>query len=598
MPQHDSTQATVTQQQVARAVAVAAGREPADLLLRNARIVNVITMETCPGSVAVAGPLIAGAGPAFNDSEAITSVDLEGRALSPGLIDGHLHIESSLVTPAAYAEAVAPRGVTSLIWDPHEIANVSGDAGLQWCIRSASGAPMNIWIGLPSCVPSTTLETAGAVLGVDELARLLDNPAVIGVGELMSYPAVIAGDRATLAKAFLGDRHRKVVDGHCPGITGRALNAYFASGVGSDHESTELEEAREKLRAGAFLMIREGSATRNLAALLPLLTPATADRIGFVTDDRLPTDLLREGGVDDLVRKAITAGVAPELAIRAASWNTARYFGLARRGAVAPGYFADLVVFSDLEGFRALDVYRNGELIARNGVLQTRFDPQSGDADAAASAVMNSVKLPDLTIEHLRTPAPVKESEVRCIQPVANQILTREVRLKPTVRDGSIIADPDRDIARLVCVERHGKHGRIGVGLVTGLGIRRGAIAGTVAHDHHNVLAAGISDHDILTAVRRLGELGGGFVVAADGTVIAELALPIAGLLSQRPLAEVESLMRDVDRAAAGLGVSIPAPFMTLSFLGLPVIPELRLTDHGLVDVCAGAVVPLAVEPS
>ncbi len=593
---HSSTeQLLATAQQVADAVAVAAGRKPADVLLKNARIVNVITQETAPGSIAVAGPLIAGIGPAFDRADAVQTVDLHGRHICPGLIDGHLHIESSLVTPAAYAEVIAPRGVTSLVWDPHEIANVSGTAGIAWCIESAYGIPMNIWVDLPSCVPSTVLETTGAALGVAELEELLKHPAVIGVGELMSYAAVVGGDPEVLAKAFLGDYYRRVVDGHCPGITGRELNAYFASGVGSDHESTGLEEAREKLRAGAFMMIREGSATRNLEALLPLLTAQTADRIGFVTDDRLPSELLSEGGVDDLVRKAIARGVAPELAIRAASWNTARYFGLARRGAVAPGYFADLVVLSDLEHFTASAVYQNGRLIARDGKLDSGILAAGAGRTADASAVINSVRIGTLSTDDLRLPAPAAGSAVRCIQPIVGQILTTELQLKPSIRDGAVTADPDRDIAKLVCLERHGKNGGIGVGLVTGLGLKRGAIAGTVAHDHHNVLAAGISDRDIVTAIQRLGRIGGGFVVADDGAIVAELALPIAGLLSDKPLAEVDELMQAVDRAAAALGVTMPAPFMTLSFLGLPVIPELRLTDLGLVDVGAGAVVPLAV---
>ena len=594
MSQTGTEQLQATSQQVTRAVAVAAGRAPADLLLKNARIVNVITQEITCGSVAVAGPLIAGVGPAFDEADARSTVDLEGRHLCPGLIDGHLHIESSLVTPAAYAEAIAPRGVTGLIWDPHEIANVCGIAGIKWCIESAAGVPMNIWIDLPSCVPSTTLETNGAVLGVSELEQLLDHPAVIGIGELMSYPAVVSGEPEVLAKAFLGDRYRRVVDGHCPGIAGRELNAYFAAGVASDHESTELGEAREKLRAGAFIMIREGSATRNLNALLPLLTPATADRIGFVTDDRLPSELLREGGVDDLVRKAIAAGVAPEPAIRAASWNVARYFGLARRGAIAPGYFADLVVLDDLRRFAAAAVYRNGRLIAQDGVLDAGLRG-AGSVHVDATAVKNSVRLPELTIDTLHLPAPPAATPVRCIQPVAGQILTTEVHLHPAVHNGAISADPGRDIAKLVCVERHGRSGGIGVGLVSGLGLKRGAIAGTVAHDHHNVLAAGVSDRDIIAAVRRLGELGGGFVVTEDGEVIAELALPIAGLLSESPLEEVDALMQAIDSAAAGLGVTTTAPFMTLSFLGLPVIPELRLTDLGLVDVNAGKLVPLAV---
>lgn len=606
MPEINASQRSTLEKQVARAVAVAAGRAQADLLLQNARVINVVSGETLVGSVAVAGPLIAGVGPEYNTAEAAEVRDLQDAYLSPGLIDGHLHIESSLVTPAAYAEAVAPRGVTGLIWDPHEIANVAGIAGIRWCIAAAHSVPMSVWIDAPSCVPSTTLETAGAMLGIEELDELLQHPAVIGVGELMSYPAVVGGDPQVLAKAFLGDRHRTVVDGHAPGISGRELQAYFAAGVGSDHECTELEEARAKLRAGAFLMIRDGSATRNLEALLPLLTPQHADRIGFVTDDRLPEHLLTEGGVDHLVRSAIARGVAHELAVRAASWNTARYFGLQRRGAIAPGYFADLIVIDDLARFSARAVYQNGRHIAEEGRLLHLFEGPGSPSDAnnpAAladnnhdAAVRNSVRIPQLEAADLVLRANEPQGEVRCIQPVPDQILTREVHLLPKVADGRIVADPERDIAKLVCVERHGKSGGIGVGLVTGLGLRRGAIAGTVAHDHHNVLAAGISDGDIVIAILRLGELGGGLVVADNGTVTAELALPIAGLLSDAPLHKVKEAMHAVDQAAAGLGVSVAAPFMTLSFLGLPVIPEIRLTDLGLIDVNAGRVVALTVD--
>lgn len=606
MPQMNVPHNSSLEEQVARAVAVAAGRARADLVLKNARIINVVTGETLPGSVAVTGALIAGVGPEYDGADAAETRDLDGAHLAPGLIDGHLHIESSLVTPAAYAEAVAPRGVTGLIWDPHEIANVAGIAGIRWCIAAAHAVPMSVWIDVPSCVPSTSLETAGASLGVEELDDLLQHPAVIGVGELMSYPAVVGGDPQVLAKAFLGDRRRTVVDGHAPGVSGRELQAYFAAGVGSDHECTELEEARAKLRAGAFLMIRDGSATRNLEALLPLLTWQHADRIGFVTDDRLPEHLLTEGGVDHLVRSAIARGVASELAVRAATWNTARYFRLQRRGAVAPGYFADLIVIDDLARFSVRSVYQNGRHIAEGGRLaqpvQTGGAPTQSVAQAVSAesgddtAVRNSVKIPPLKPADLELLAGEPQAEVRCIEPVPDQILTREVRLQPKVENGNIVADPERDIAKLVCVERHGKTGGVGVGLVRGLGLRRGAIAGTVAHDHHNVLAAGVSDEDIVAAIHRLGRLGGGLVVVADGTVRAELALPIAGLLSEAPLQEVDRAMRAVDRAAADLGVAIPAPFMTLSFLGLPVIPELRLTDLGLIDVSAGSVVPLTVD--
>ncbi|TVR58341.1 MAG: adenine deaminase [Spirochaetaceae bacterium] len=584
-----------TQAEVASAVAVAAGRARASLLLRNARIVNVITNEITRGSIAIAGRLIAGVGETYDDADTVESVDLGGAHVCPGLIDGHVHIESSLVRPAAYANAVVPRGVTGVVWDPHEIANVAGIAGIEWCIQSSSGLPLSIWIDAPSCVPSTRLETAGARIGVPEIARLLGHPAVVGVGELMSYAALIDGDDDTLARAYLGQLHRTTVNGHAPGVTGRGVQAYLAAGVGSDHECTELDEAREKLRAGVFLMMREGSATRNLKTLLPLLTAETADRVGFVTDDRLPADLIRDGGVDHLVRIAIASGVSPATAIRAASWNTARYYSLNRRGAIAPGYFADLIVLESIETFSAGAVYHSGVLVARNGTLVRDVVSPVVDAELL-TAVRDSVRVSPDAATRFRLPATSATTTVRCIRPIPDQILTTEDRAEATVRDGEIVADPSRDIAKLVCLERHGSNGNVGVGLVTGFGLRRGAIAGTVAHDHHNIMAAGIADADLELAVGRLAEIGGGFVVVDRGHVVAELALPIAGLLSEESIATVDIAMQKLDAAARDLGVTMSAPFMTLSFLGLPVIPELRLTDHGLIDVRAGGVVPVVVE--
>ncbi len=589
-----------TQEEIARAVAVASGRAPADRLLTNANIVNVITNEILPGSIAISGRLIAGVGGMYDDADAVESVDLGGAHVCPGLIDGHVHIESSLVTPAAYAEAVVPRGVTGVIWDPHEIANVAGVAGVEWCIQSSERLPLTVWIDAPSCVPSSLVETSGAFIDARAISDLLAHHAVVGVGELMSYPAVVGGDADALARAYLGQQHRTTVNGHAPGLTGRDMNAYVAAGVGSDHECTELDEAREKLRAGMFLMMREGSATRNLRTLLPLLTGEHRDRIGFVTDDRLPEDLIRDGGVDHLVRIAIASGVAPATAIRAASWNTARYYALSRRGAIAPGCFADLIVLDDITTFTASTVYHGGELVAERGKLGRKPDAPEIEPRVLA-AVRDSVRIgldahDRFALPVDAGPAADRDVSVRCIRPVPDQILTTELRLTVRARDGRVAADPDRDIAKLVCLERHGSNGNVGVGLVTGFGLRRGAIAGTVAHDHHNIMGAGIVDADLEMAIGRLAEIGGGFVVVDHGAVVAELALPIAGLLSQENIVTVASKMAAVDAAARDLGVTMSAPFMTLSFLGLPVIPELRLTDYGLIDVRAGSVVPVVVE--
>ncbi|MDZ7704418.1 MAG: adenine deaminase [Trueperaceae bacterium] len=587
----EDVKATVTLDEVRRAVAVAAGREAGSLLLKNATLLNVLTQDIDDTHVLLAGRLIAGVGPDYADAAADEVVDLGGKHLAPGLIDGHVHIESSLVTPGAYAAGVVPRGVTAVVCDPHEIGNVAGVPGIEWLLERSERLPLDVWVTVPSCVPSTPMETAGATLGLAEIAGVLAHRRVVGVAEIMSFPAVIAGDEENLAKALLAEQYGKTPEGHAPGVSGRDLQAYLASGIGSDHESTTLAEGQEKLRAGAFLMIREGSVTRNLDALLPLVKPETSDRIGFVTDDRLPGDVCDEGGVDFLVRRAIASGVAPALAVRCGSWSTARHYRLVRRGAVAPGYFADLAVVDDVANYHVSRVYKEGRLVAADGKLCVDIpEPQVDD-----TPVRNTVHLPELSAERFRLAAPAAPT-VRCIRPVPYQVLTEEVRVTPTVVGGEVVADPTRDLAKLVCVERHGHSGDVGVGLVTGFGLQRGALASTVGHDHHNLLAVGVDDEDIRVACERLEHLEGGFVAVDRGEVLAELPLPFAGLLTDRPLKEVSDTLERLDAAARELGVTLPAPYMALSFLGLAVIPELRLTDQGLVDVRPGRLVSFAAE--
>ena len=581
----------MTLEEARLAVAVASGRSPGSLLLRNARLLNVFTGTIEPAHILVAGRFIAAVGESVADAEAAEVVDLGGAHLAPGLIDGHLHIESSLVTPDTYAAAVLPRGVTGVVWDPHEIGNVAGVPGIRWVLEQSEGLPLDVWLTVPSCVPSTPHETAGATLGLAEIEPLLAHPRVVGVAEIMSFPAVIEGDSENLGKALLAEAYRKSPEGHAPSLSGRDLQAYLATGIASDHESTTLDEGLEKLRSGVFLMVREGSVTRDLEALLPLVEPRHGDRIGFVTDDRLPHDLLDEGGVDFLVRKAIGGGADPVYAVRCASFNVARHYRLPRRGAVAPGYLADLVLLDDLDDFRAAAVYKAGKRVAEGGRLES--SPARSPADPAA--VTDTVTLPPLTEASFRIGAAGRE--VRCIRPLPGQVLTEELRVEPTVRDGAIVADPERDLLKLVCVERHGKTGSVGLGLVTGFGLRAGALAGTVGHDHHNLLAVGASDRDLLVACRRLEELGGGVVAVAGGKVLAELALPIAGLVADEPLLAVRAKLDALEEVATSLGNRLPAPYMTLSFLGLAVIPELRLTDRGLVDVRRGELVPLATGP-
>ncbi len=581
--------ALVTLDALRFAVDVAAGRKPGTYLFKNARVLNVFTGTVDKTHVLLAGEFIAGVGEVFEEAEADERVDLAGHYLAPGLIDGHVHLESSLVTPAAYAAATVPRGVTGVVCDPHEIGNVAGVPGIRWLLESSEGLPLDVWVTAPSCVPSTPLETSGATLGLEEIEELLEHPRVVGLAELMSFPALIGGDEGVLQKVLLAEARGKTLEGHAPGLTGRDLQAYLAAGLASDHEATTLEEGLEKLRAGLFLMVREGSVTRNLAALLPLVDPKHGDRVGFVTDDRLPHDLLDEGGVDCLVRGAIRAGVDPVYAVRCSSLNTARHYRLPRRGAIAPGYFADFVVIDEFETFHAAEVCKDGVRVAAGGELITPLVSKKVD-DAA---VRNTVRLPELTEASFRLPAP--PGQVRCIQPVPYQVLTEEVRVTPKVTNGEVVANTENDLLKLVCVERHGKNGGIGVGLVTGFGLKRGALASTVGHDHHNLLAVGVADKDLLLACRRLETLGGGFVAVAEGSVLAELPLPLAGLVTGEPLERVREKLDGLERAAATLGNLLPAPFMTLSFLGLAVIPALRLTDMGLVDVMKSELVPFSV---
>jgi adenine deaminase len=569
-------------------VDVAMQRRPGTVLFKNAKVINVFTLEVESTHVLLAGRWIAALGSFLEDASAEEVIDLQGSYLAPGLIDAHLHIESSLVVPAEYARAVVPRGVTGIVADPHEVANVAGVEAIEWMLRASENLPLEVWFTVSSSVPSTEHETSGARLDLKTIESLLQHPRIVGVAELMSVSRFLKAESEELLKVCLAEKVGKRADGHAPGVVQRELQAYLASGVASDHESTTLIEGHEKLAAGCFLMIREGSATRNLEAQIALVDSRYGDRVGFVTDDRLPQDLISEGGVDFLVRKAIALGADPLYAIRAASYNNANYFKLQRRGAIAPGYQADLVILDDLPSFKAREVYQQGRCVAKNGQVTVAIPHTE-----VSQAVLGSTKLPKLTTNDLRLAH--TSDRVRIIQAIPNQILTKEVIFEPTVKNAEVVSDPSRDLLKLVCVERHGHHGKCGVGLVQGFGLQRGAIAGTIAHDHHNCMAVGATDRDMLAAIDRIGQMGGGMVAVEDGRVIAELALPLAGLLSDLPLEEICIAMDRLNKAVEGLGCCFPAPFMGLSFLGLAVIPDLRLTDLGLVDVVKNTLVPFAV---
>lgn len=557
---------------ISQLISVARGDVPADLVLTGARIVNVFTGEIEHGDVAIAGGYIAGIG---DYPRAKQVIDLKNKYLLPGLINGHVHIESSLLDIGQYARAVVPRGTTSLVTDLHEIANVAGLDGIRYVLDKARRLPLDVFLMAPACVPATHLETAGASLGISEIRQILRLPQCRGLGEVMNYPGVINGDETVLGK--IASTRGKVVDGHAPGVNGTDLNAYISAGIQSDHESVTLTEAREKLRRGMRIMIREGSSEKNLATLLPLVTGETYSRCLLVVDDRTCTDLLNDGDIDAVVRKAVRLGLDPVRAIQMATINTADYFRLARLGAIAPGYFANLVVSSDLATFAIDMVFYRGKLVGRDR------NPLFPVAESADNKLRYSVRIKPFNIEALQLKARGETFPV--IEIVPGQIITRKRVEKVTVSDGIVQPDSRRDILKLVVVERHRATGNIGVGLVTGFGLKRGALAASVAHDSHNIIAVGTSDMDIFMAVKEIEKLQGGLVVTGDGRVIASLPLPVAGLLSDEPLETVASKMSLMEKAAADLGVQISSPFSALSFLALPVIPELRLTDLGIVDV-------------
>jgi adenine deaminase len=552
-------------------ISVAGGDRPADLLLKNARIVNTFTGEIEQGDVVICGDTIAGVGDYDKANEII---DLQGTFLAPGLINGHTHIESSMLHPARYAQAVVPRGTLAVVTDLHEIANVCGSRGVRFVTDLARRLPLDMLFMAPSCVPATQLETSGAKISSREVKRILGHPRIIGLGEMMDFPGVIKGDEEVLKK--IAASKGKVIDGHAPGLAGKELNAYLSAGILSDHESATLEEGKEKLRRGMYLMIREGSSEKNLDALLPLVTDNTYKRCFFVVDDRSCSDLFREGDIDAVVRKAIGLGLDPVRAIQMATINPAEYFRLYHRGAIAPGYMANFITITDLSKLEIDAVFYRGKPVAKQG--RPLFLPPS-----VALELRDTVRMKSPTAKSLRI-APTDET-YPIIEIVPGQIVTKKAVEKVKIVDGTVVSDVDRDVLKLVVVERHRSSGNVGLGMVRGFGLKKGALASSVAHDSHNIIAVGTNDFDILKAIEEIKTLQGGLVVCANLEVLASLPLPIAGLLSPEPLNVVASQYEKVEQAAANLGNLPPSPFSILSFLALPVIPELRLTDLGLVDV-------------
>ena len=563
-------------------IKAASGEKPVDLLLTNARIINVFTGEVAPDAVAISDGMIVGFGP----YEAQTVVDVDGQYVAPGFIDSHVHIESSMACVAEFARAVLVHGTTTVAADPHEIANVLGSAGIEYMLHSAEHQPMNLYFTLPSCVPATGMETAGARLTAEDLRPFLMEEKIVALAEMMNYPGVLMRDPDVLSKITAARQQKKPVDGHAPGLKGRELHAYIAAGVQSDHECTTAQEAREKLAAGLAIMIRQGTGAKNLQALLPLVNAKTSRRMMWCTDDRHPNDLIADGHIDSIVREAIQSGLDPHLAIQMATLNPAAYFGLSHLGAIAPGKQADLVVFSDIKKPVIEQVYCRGILTAENGKIRPEVQ---FPATATVTPAMH------IDLQNIDFSIPAEQDRIRVIEIVSDQLITRE-RIEATpVKNHQAVSDPSKDLIKIAVVERHKGTGNIGKGYIKGLGLKQGALASSVAHDSHNIIIVGTSDEDMRAALEAVVEMGGGLAAVSNGRLLAGLPLPIAGLMSLESVSTVRDQLERLIAITHDMGTTLQDPFMTLSFMALPVIPELKLTDMGLIDVSKFEIVPLFV---
>lgn len=555
-----------------RRIQVAQGNEPADLVIRGARIVDVFSESLFQADIAIVNGKIAGVG---DYQDAMKTVEATGMIISPSFIDAHIHLESALVWPSEFARAVVPHGTGAVISDPHEIANVAGLAGMSALRAAAQDLPLHVRWTVPSCVPASANESPGAVLGPAELATALAWPETVGLGELMNFPGVLSGDADIAAKLAAASGRRQ--DGHAPGLRGPALQAYAGAGPVSDHESTSIEEAHEKLRAGLMILIREGSTEHNLRELLPLVTDRTVARCCFASDDRDCHMLLHDGHIDATLRMAIAAGLDPLRAIRMATWNAADYWRLPGIGAIAPGYEANFVLLRDLDRVDVAATYFRGQLVAQDGEMVAPRSTPTIPAELLHTVRTAPVMLRDLQL--------MAEDARIAVGVIPGQIVTRAVPVEPKLQNGFAIAAPERDLLKLVCVERHHATGRIGCGYVQGLGLKRGAIASTISHDAHNIVAAGANDIDLLAAIATVAESQGGLAVVADGRVLAHLPLPIGGILSDQPLEAVAAAYEELEQCAKSLGSELPSPFGLLAFLALSVIPEARVTDRGFLRV-------------
>ena len=546
---------------------VAAGRAPADLVLKNATYVNVFSNELCHGDIAVAEGLIVGMGEYHGKVE----VDVSGKLVLPGFIDAHIHLESSLVSPTEFAKAVLPHGTTTVITDPHEIANVMGTDGIEYMLQATEDLPVDVRFMLPSCVPATPLDESGANLDYRAIDSFYDHPRVQGLAEMMNYVGVVNGDGQVVEKIVASQAHHKKIDGHAPGLSGKDLNAYIAAGVYSDHECSDMEDAMNKLRLGQYIMIREGTAARNLEALMPLLTSQYVDRCMFCTDDKHPNDLLEKGHIDYIVKKAISLGADPIVAVKAACHNAARYFLLNNRGAIAPGYLGDFVIIDDFQHFEIEMVYKRGVLMYDG---QLRDFPAPEINPYLVKRAHDTFHVAHLTAEDFSDGRPHA-----VIGMIPGEIVTQDAGYADH-------ADPEQDILKIAVIERHKNTHHIGLGYIKGYGLKRGAVATSISHDSHNIIVVGATDEDMAAAANRIVENRGGITVMENGQVLGEVTLSIAGIMSDDSLVMVNSALEDAKDEAFGLGVSRGIdPFMTLSFMALPVIPSLRITTRGVFDV-------------
>lgn len=567
----------LTREMLKRRIDVAAKRTPADLVIKNGMIINVFTREILTNDIAIVDGYIAGIG----EFDGIETIDATGKYIVPGFIDGHVHIESAMVTPAEFSNVVLPHGVTTIIADPHEIANVSGTDGIEFMLNASEGIPLDVRIMLPSCVPATPFENAGASIYYEDLEPFYEHPRVIGLGEVMDYPSVLHHENSMINKLLSAHSFGKRIDGHASGLNSDGINVYMAAGIRTDHECVTGEEALERMRKGMYVMLREGSAAKDLIALLQAVNEFNARRCLFVTDDKHLDEIIREGSIDFNVKVAIQQGIDPVLAIQMATLNAAECFDLKEKGAIAPGYEADLLILNDLQTVAIDQVYKNGKLVAQEGKIISQCESPIVPIPRIVDSVnVNPITLKDLQINM----DDCNMANIIGIKP--NMIVTNHLVEEVQTVNGLFHPSVERDHLKLVVAERHKNTGNIGLGIIKGLGIHNGAIASTVAHDSHNIVAAGTTDKDIIEAINLTAEMKGGLVVVQNGKMLASLPLPISGLISDMNSLDVNVRIGELNEALKSIGCSMEFnPFVTLSFLALPVIPELKLTDIGLFDV-------------